>query len=101
VNVSQFRIRDLGVVVVTATAGRTISREMLRPGQNALRSEVALETPHMRGRNGGSQVRILAGAFDNASPARVAGDIDHRSEGPLDAGRACFGGRGGLRGFYA
>ncbi len=30
--------------------------------------------------------RILAAAFDAASPALVAGDVDHRREGPVDAG---------------
>ncbi len=34
----------------------------------------------------GADVRVLAGAFGDAAPARVAGDVEHRREGEVEAG---------------
>src|SRR5205814_3486120 len=40
----------------------------------------------------GAEVRILARALDDASPARIACDVHHGGEGPVHTGRRRFGG---------
>ena len=42
-------------------------------------------------------IGIFSGAFDNAAPARIAHDVQHRCEGPFDADSACFFGGDRLR----
>ena len=50
----------------------------------------ALESLDLGLGHAGAEEGIFAGAFHDAAPARVAGDVDHGSEGPLDAGGAGF-----------
>ena len=61
---------------------------MLGAGEErARRAEVVgLETAHAGAGDGGAKEGILPGALGNAAPARVARDVDHRREGPVDAG---------------
>ena len=69
---------------------------MLDAGEHVLvRLEVrALEALHARGREQLAEQHVLAAAFDTAAPALVARDVDHRREGPVDAGARCFERRG-------
>src|SRR5688572_12456843 len=50
-----------------------------------LRIVVALESTNTRARERCAQKRILAGAFRDSSPTRIACDVDHRREGPTQA----------------
>ena len=90
VDVPQLRIADLGVFVVAAAAGRAVAGEVLGAGQNALGSEVALEPAHVPGGHRAAQRGVFAVGLDDAAPAGVAGDVDHRRERPLNAHRAGF-----------
>ena len=101
VDIPQFVVGDLAVLVVPATAGGAVAREVLGAGENAtLTADVgpALEAAYLSGGAGRAQVRVLAGALDDATPAGVAGDIDHGGEGPRNAHGAGLLGGGGLRG---
>ena len=55
-----------------------------RSASGAERS-LALVAAHHRRAHDGREVHVLAEALDHASPARVAGDVDHRRERPGDA----------------
>ena len=51
-----------------------------------------------------NQIRVLAEAFADASPAGIESHVDHRREGPVDAVGACLTGRNGshlLQSFFA
>src|SRR5207249_4468204 len=50
----------------------------------------ALESAHTRARQQRSEIRILARAFRDSAPARVARNINHRRESPVNAGRPRF-----------
>ena len=78
---------DVGAVVVASSFGRAVPGVVLDAGQNALGTDgFALKSAHLRSRHGRTQIRIFARAFHDASPARIARNIDHRSKGPLNAG---------------
>ena len=100
VDVVEFGIRDIGRVVVAAARCRAIADKMLGAGDDmaGCADMVALKPLHLRARHGGTQIGILARAFDNAAPARIAGDVDHRREGPVDSERAGFAGSDSLVG---
>jgi hypothetical protein len=70
-----------------------------RPGPQAVAALVAADLRHGHTR---AEIRVLAGALDDAAPARIARDVDHRCEGPVQPGRSgLLGGdtRGALFGF--
>ena len=46
---------------------------------------LALEAADLGDGDRGAEERILAGALDDAAPPRIAGDVHHRGEGPVDA----------------
>ena len=46
----------------------------------------SLETAHARRRHVAAEPYVFAGTLDSAAPAGVAGHVDHRREGPVDAG---------------
>ena len=92
VDVAQRPLRHLGDVVIASTLGGPVRREMLhRRGNGVARAEPApLKSAYARGGEGGAEVRIFAGPFDDASPPRIAGDVDHWREGPVYAHRGGF-----------
>ena len=52
-----------------------------------------LKPTDLRGGHHAAQIHVLAGAFCDATPTRVTGDVHHRRENPVDAdGRGLFGG---------
>ena len=55
-----------------------------------------MESFDLRGGHAGAEEGIFAGAFHDAAPAGIARDVDHGSEGPLDAGGAGFASGHGL-----
>ena len=54
-----------------------------------------LEASDLGGGHGSTQERVFAGAFDDATPAGITGDVEHRTEGPVQTcGAGLFGGNG-------
>src|SRR3546814_4486942 len=49
---------------------------------------VALKTLHLRHRHRAAQIRILTRPFDHPAPARIARDVEHRAERPVDPVRS-------------
>ena len=89
VDVAQQALRDPRGVVVAAALRRAVARVVLRAGGDAVRRAVvvALEAAdHRRGQHG-REVRVLAEALGDPAPARVARDVHHRRERPVEAGR--------------
>ena len=89
VGVPQLGVGQVHLVVVTPAERGAVPREVLGPGDDAVGSAepLALEAAHLGDRHRRAEVRVLAGALDDAAPPRVAGDVDHRREGPVDADR--------------
>src|SRR5689334_2293817 len=58
---------------------------------------ITLKPTHTRARKRGAEKRIFARAFTDASPTRIACDVDHRREGPTQSHVVRFlcGNRGG------
>src|SRR5258708_39972546 len=77
----------MGGVVVASSIRCTIARKVLDTGENVVRAPygIPLKAAHLCLGHARPEKRIFAGAFHNASPARVASDIDHRGKGPVDA----------------
>src|SRR5712671_6692167 len=88
--VVHLRVRNIGSIVVAATFGRSVTREMFHARQNMIgrANVVALESAYLRSRNDGPEIRIFASPFHNAPPAWVASNVQHRRKGPTDADRA-------------
>jgi len=68
---------------------------MFHAGEHAIRARgiLALKTTHLSRGHSGTEKRIFARALNDAPPARVARDINHRREGPTDAGGSRLTGR--------
>ena len=98
IDFAQRALRHVDGIVVEPRLGGAVGREMLDAGEHVLvRLEVgALEAAHARRGEDLAEHRVLAAAFDAASPALVASDVDHRREGPVDARAGRFE-CGGLR----
>ena len=93
VDLAQRALRHLRAVVVAPRLRRAVRGVVFGAGENAR----ALESAHVRRGHGRAEHRIFAGAFGDASPARVARDVHHGREGPADPFRARFR-RAGARG---
>ena len=89
VDVAEELLGNVGGVVVAAALGCAVSGEMLDADEDGVGAKlVALESANLRARHGRAEVGVFAGAFNDASPAGVAGDVDHGRESPADAGSA-------------
>ena len=80
-------VRHVHGVVVAAGLSAAVEREMLDAGHNLVRSgellaRAALVAVDHRLGDAGVQVRVLAAALADTSPARVASEVHHRAEGP-------------------
>ncbi len=97
-DVPQLGVGEVDLVVVAAAERGAVAGEVLGTGDDPLgRAELAaLEAADLGRRDRRAEVRILAGALDDAAPARVAGDVDHRRERPVDADRPRLAGGDGL-----
>ena len=61
--------------------------------QRVRRGEIgSLKTTHASRRDGRAEKRVFARAFANAAPARVARDVHHWRESPVQSGGGGFGG---------
>src|ERR1044071_6565407 len=99
VDVLKQRVGDVRRIVISTTVSRAITGEVFNAGENVIwtTNERALKTAHLCGGDGRAEERFFARAFDNASPARVAGDVHHRREGPVNADGAGFASGDSLR----
>ena len=61
----------------------------------------ALEAVHLRHGHARAEIGVFAGAFYDAAPARVARNIDHGREGPVQPGRGGFIGGHARGAFFA
>ncbi len=70
---------------------------MLGAGDDAVGRAIvrALKPTDSRARQSRAEVRVFAGAFDDAAPTRVARDVEHRGESPVDSGGPRLGGGDG------
>ncbi len=103
VDVPELLVGDVGLFVVAAAGGSAVAGEVLDAGHDVIGcAEVgALESFDLGFGHAGAEEGIFAGAFHDAAPAGITGDVDHGSEGPLDAGGAGFAGGHRLRAFSA
>src|SRR5213078_4211260 len=92
VNLAQRLFRHVRCVVVATPFRGSISHPVFCAGQNLSWGAVimALKTEYTRPREGYAQKRILSCAFGNATPARIAGDIDHGRKRPTESRRIGF-----------
>ncbi|MCW0416700.1 hypothetical protein NB689_002454 [Xanthomonas sacchari] len=102
IHLAQGALGDVDGVVVQAGLGRAVGGEVLGAGGQRIGmvDAIALEAAHAGLGETPAQQHVLAAAFHAAAPARIAGDVDHRREGPVDPDRAgfqCGGTRGALR----
>lgn len=90
VNLAQHPLRHIDRVVIAPRLGCTVCGEMLRAGEDRVRRRdvLSLKAAHVRDGHRRAEIRIFAGAFGNAAPPWIAGDVDHRSERPSNAAGA-------------
>ena len=93
-DVAQRALGDVDGVVVAAAFGEAIAGVVLGAGGDGVGGGeiVALKAPHPCDCHLCPQVGILTCPLHDP-PARVAGDVDHRRERPMEAGGRRFGGR--------
>src|SRR5258705_646257 len=58
---------------------------------------ITLKSAHLCCGHQSTEIGVFAGAFNNASPTRVARNIDHRRKRPVNADGARFAGSNALR----
>jgi hypothetical protein len=94
VHAPQSSLGYVDAVVVTPRFGGAVRDPVLRAGDHSVEAAeiVALESAYSGASHRGTKERIFAGPFRDASPTRIARDIDHRRERPLDAGGSCLPG---------
>ena len=86
VDVAQLVFRQEGAVVVAPALGGAVAHEVLDARRHRGRVPLrALVAAHHGLAHPGVQPGVLAAAFRHAAPAGVAGDVEHRREGPADA----------------
>ncbi len=87
IDVPQFAVGQVDLIIVSPAQRGAIASEMLGAGDDVARTaEIgALEAANLRGSHRGPEIGILAGTFDNAAPTRIARDVDHRRERPMQA----------------
>src|SRR5271169_749211 len=89
VYVAEQLLRNIGRVVVATTVCCSVTCEVLNADDDGVGAELlALKSSDLCTGHGGAEVRVLARAFNNATPASITRDIDHRRERPLNASRA-------------
>src|SRR5207249_236070 len=79
--------RDVRRIIVTPAFSSPVAREMLHTREYAIRSARlgTLESSDLRTCDRRAEIWVLACAFHHAPPTCVSGNIDHRSEGPLNS----------------
>ena len=99
IEIAQRVIGNLGGVVIASALRSAVTNVVFEAGDDAIRrGDIgALETAHGGGGVESTQPRIFTEAFRNAAPARIAREVDHRREGPIDADGRGFPRRNCLR----
>ena len=94
VGVPEFGVGQVDLVVVASAQRSAVAGQVLGAGDDAFgRTDVvALEAADLGRAHRSAQHRILTGALDDATPPRIAGDVHHGRERPVDADRARFAG---------
>jgi len=102
VDVVELCVGDVGGVVVTPALRCSITRKVFEAGEHVVRGADSwtLEAADLGAGDGGAEVGIFSGAFHDAAPARIAGDVEHGGEGPVDADRTGFSSGDGLGALY-
>ncbi len=93
IDVPQARLRNVDGIIIAAAFGGSVTGEVLGAGHHTIgcgSQRGTLESPNLGGRHGGAEVGIFTGALNDSAPAGIPRDIDHRSEGPVDAGGPGF-----------
>ena len=85
VDLGERAVRDVDGGVVAARGAGAVGGEMLGRGGEAGEA-VALEAAHLGLGEAGGDEGVLARALGDPAPARVAGDVEHRREGEVEAG---------------
>ena len=85
IDIPKRAFRDFRSIVVPSSFGCTVSDKVLDTSGDGGGISVPLVSAHHCGSHHGIKVRVLSGAFGNPSPARVAGDVQHRGECPPDS----------------
>ena len=86
-DVAKFVFGNVGRGVVAAAFCFPVTREVLGAGSDRTRccKVVSLESFHHGDGQAAGKIRVFSGALRDPAPARIAGDVDHRREGPVDA----------------
>ena len=79
--------RDQGGVIVPSALGSAVADIMFGTGGDGMGIGEAISLKALRHsrRHCGSQERIFPRRFGNPAPAGIAGDVEHRGEGPVNA----------------
>ena len=85
VDLAHRALGDLCLVVVATRLGAAVAGEVLRGGEDRL-----LEAADARGGHHRAKIWILTRTLGDATPARVARDVNHRRVGPVDPERRGF-----------
>ena len=93
VAVEDFLAAQVDRIVIPSCFRSAVQGVVLDAGEDLVFVEdviISLITMHIGLGHLATEVWILSGSFGNAAPAGIAGDIDHRAEHPVDAGRGGF-----------
>ena len=95
VDVPQLGVGQVDLVVVAAAEGVAVAGEVLGPGDDPLGcAELGPWKPRTwAAATAAPRYGSSPGTLDDPAPPRVAGDVDHRREGPVDADRPGLAGR--------
>ena len=90
IDFAQTLLAHVHCVVVAPRFGSAVCDEVFGAGDDAVLRRVvrALKAAHACARERRAEVRVFARALCDAPPARVARDVNHRGESPVDASRA-------------
>ena len=99
IDVVKLAVGHADAVIVAPADRGAIADKMLGAGDDVFgrANIIALKALNLRARHRRAEIRIFAGAFDDASPAWIATNIHHGRKGPVNPQRARFPGRNGAR----
>ena len=92
VHFAQRALGDVDRVVVASAFCSAVGHEVLGARRDRLfvGDVLALESAHAGAGHLAPQEDVLSGALGDSTPARIARDVDHGGERPVDTGGGCF-----------